>query len=182
MTWTIERIRARCEICSDEDGGCWLWRGGMMRDKYPIAQEAAPELHCGQRQFYVRRRMYELSTGRKAPTTPAHVITCTCGHDRCVAPHHTAKRSKSQVLRESEAVTLVNRLNAAKNARRRAATSKVPDHAVATIRGSERPLREIAHEWGISISWAAALRSGAARRDYSSPFASLMPGRRRASA
>jgi hypothetical protein len=179
MSWTLERIYAHCE----ESDGCMLWKGGMIKDRYPIAQEPAPELKRNQRQIHVRRKVYELAKGHPAPSGPRWVLVAKCGEDRCVAEGCLQLMTKGKRLHLAyEQGTLLTAAHQAKVAATRRERSKLPENGAAAIRESTEPGHVLAARHGISEGYALAIRSGARRRDHSSPFAALqaVQGRRRA--
>ena len=60
-------------------GDCLLWQGGMMRGRYPVAQDPGTR-----KQFYVRRRVWELAKGKPAPAGPRFVSSASCRSLQCV--------------------------------------------------------------------------------------------------
>lgn len=176
MAWTLARIYGHC----DDEDGCRLWNGALLKKRYPICQEPAPERPHGQRQVHVRRLVWELATGAPAPAGPKYVLVARCGHERCVAEDCLVLMTKGRRLRLAAAGgrSLAYRAKVAAGRRR---GSKLSDEAVAGVFGSEEKVEAIAARLGISVGYASALRRGEARRDYTSPFAALQaaPARRR---
>jgi hypothetical protein len=179
MTWTLERIYARCE---ETEEGCLLWNGGMAK-RYPIAQEPAPDRAHGQRQIHVRRKVWELAKGKPAPAGPRYVLVAKCGEERCVAEDCLKLITKGERLKQAvKAGAFQSLVFRARVAAARRRNSKLSDDGAAEIRSSNEPGHVLAARHDISAGYACAIKAGTSRRDYSSPFAALQPapGRRQA--
>lgn len=172
MTWSLEKIYNRCV----PDDGCMLWQGAMAADRYPIAQEPAPDKPHGQRQVHVRRKVFELARGTPAPAGPRYVLVATCDKARCVAEGCVQLQTKGARLRQAvKAGAFKSPAFRAKVAAGRRRDSDLSDDDVAAILASDEPVRVLADRYGISLGYAYAVQRGKNRRDYSSPFAALVP-------
>lgn len=72
-----EKIYARI---SREPNGCWMWRGGVDRDGYPIIQHGAGN------QVRPARVAWELSRGKPVPADVR--LLRGCGEKLCINPDH----------------------------------------------------------------------------------------------
>lgn len=168
ITWTLDRIRAHCDECDD----CLLWRGGLLGKQYPYAKEWL-DARGKQQQIYVRRRVWELSTGKPAPKGST-VITISCDNPRCVAYPHLVAMSRSKRLKQAASSGVFQSLAfRAKVSAARTRDSDLTDEDVAAIRSSEELGRVLAEQHNISVGYACALKAGQARPDYRNPFAAL---------
>lgn len=157
---TVESLRARCV----EEGECWIWQGASDGHGKPSTK------HNG-RTANPRRVVREL-VDRK-PLPPGVQVVPACHNSMCISPACCVKtdhRGRARIANERGAFS-----NPAKNrlgAMTKRAKSWITDEMVALIRAA-RNGPEAAHETGVSLSHCKAIRRGIARKDYSSPWASM---------
>lgn len=155
-TYLMQRIRARCT----EEGDCLIWPGGI--------NARGPVVTVKRKQFSIRRLAWEHKHG--IPFPKGKLASLDCEHAACIV--HVVPRTWSEVnARTSKRHSSVAR--AAKMAATKRRVSKLSDADVAEIRATDRPIKEIAKEKGISCVYAYLIRRGDWRKDYSSPFAGL---------
>ena len=154
--YLMDRIRARCR----EDGDCLIWTGAM--------NERGPVVTVDRKQLSVRRVAWEERNGKPFPT--GKVASVDCEDKACI--EHIVPRTRSQLnARTNRRHSSIAR--AAKVSATKRQNSKLSDADVIEIRMTDRPMKEIAAEKGISTVYAYLIRRGDFRRDYSSPFAGL---------
>jgi hypothetical protein len=164
LTQTVESLRARCV----EEGDCWIWKGCTDSHGRPQAR------HNGMVQ-YVRRLLRELTDGKPVPSNK--MVPCLCGQSLCVSPACslvTDSQGKARLASQRGAFNRPDKLLRMVATMR--AKSPITDALVGQIRTAEGPCSRIAAETGVSLSHVKAIRRGAARKDYSSPFAGLFTG------
>lgn len=154
---TIDWLLARCV----EDGGCLIWQG------YACNDGRDPRAKIDGKVQYVRRAVWALLKGRKPPTS--HLVGASCGVVCCMEPAHLICRSRSEAF-TGVPKSLLMRARLAKTKR---VGSKISDECAAEIRVSQLSASKEAAKRGISKDMVNKIRSGALRRDYSSPFAGL---------
>lgn len=168
---SLELIYGKCI----EDGECRLWQGAMNR-QYPIHQMKDPTKKHGQRQVHVRRRVWELAKGQQAKPGPRYVLVANCGNDRCVSEACLQVITKSKRLRQVAATGVFSSLAfRAKVSAGRRRGSELSDDAVSEIRTSEEPVAVLAERHSLSKGYTYAVKQHRNRRDYTSPFAALLP-------
>lgn len=166
-------IRLRTSECGD----CLEWTSTLNAGGYPVGtfRTRGPEGQPGQRQYYVRHLVWWLQRGAPPPVDTTHYITTTCGNPLCVASAHLVRKTRSRAVREAAARGAFKSLAfRAKVSQGRTRNSKLSPADVARIRTHTGALKPLANELGISESYAAMIRRGKNRRDYSTPFAGLM--------
>lgn len=170
---SLESIYGNCQGSPDDD--CRLWRGAMA-NRYPVSTMRDDSKASGQRQVHVRRRVWELAKGQPAPAGPRYVLIATCGHDRCVSEKCLKLVTKAQRLRQAAARGAYSSpAFRAKVAAAKRAGSKLSDAGVAELQAGLEPVRVIAQRLNLSVGYAYAVQRGEHRRDYSGPFAALVP-------
>lgn len=157
---TIADLKDRCRI--DAETGCWVWAGGRaglnrMQPSIRIPQTGKSasvgglfSLHFGhppKGQFWIAR----------------------CRNPMCCRPHkdHRTMGTRSEQMSSSApARTLEQR---AKIARGRTSGSRLAPADVDLIRSGAVTSREAADRWGITVSYAWAIRVGKARAFCAAP-------------
>lgn len=156
----IENIKAR----TIEVGECWEWQGCFTKSGIPIMY------HEGERTT-VRRVVYQLKYGKKAPQT--FVVSTSCGNYRCVCENHIRSVPRAKMLEKTRANTN-HALRAAKIAEtKRRTEAKLTPAQVQMIRESGESNIALASQLGVHHSLLSAIRNGKAWVDYSNPFAGL---------
>lgn len=150
--WIEERVTA--------EGDCWVWRLSLKDGSQPQGKFNGSIIN-------VRRLVLE-QTGR-APVPRAEVAACRCDTPGCVHPNHLKPQSRSELLKGLD-FSLTHRANLAKARRAKASLNL---EQVLAIRASEKSLREISAEFGISESHAGGIVRGRFWKEYTSPFAGL---------
>ena len=64
-------------------GGCLVWTGSAPKSRDGLVRH--PHVHIGDRQYYVRRLVWERDHG---PIPEGMAVRSTCGQDCCVAAEH----------------------------------------------------------------------------------------------
>lgn len=160
------RLIARCVECGD----CLLWQGAMGG-----SGTVTPSTSIGKKRYYVRRLMWEKKGLGPAPADKG--VRATCGEARCVAPKHLQLTTKSESGKRAGAagkfstISRIQRLAATKQATQ----SPLTWDQVREIRDGTDRLKDAAERYGVSIHTISKIRRGIAWRDYSNPFAALMP-------
>lgn len=169
---TLARITSRLV----EEGICQRWTGQLQgySPKQP-RHKGCPALTIEGKTTSLRRWLYRHWHGE----IPAgKVISPSCGDHLCLAKGCleaiTEKESKQAAA--ARGVFSGNLAKNRKNALSRRAGSWITDDMVATIRAA-RSASHGAELTGVSLGYCKDIRSGKNRRDYSSPFVSLMPSR-----
>lgn len=157
---TLASLRARC----DEIGDCWIWKGATDGHGKPSARHAGKGTNP-------RRVVRALKDGH--PIQPGELVVATCHNPRCISPAcsvRTDDKGRARIANEGGAYS-----NPAKNRRgamTKRAKSWITEDAVAAIRAARTAL-EASQQTGVSLSHSKAIRRGAARKDYTSPFRGL---------
>lgn len=81
-----KHIMERIEF--DTNGGCWLWAGAMLQDRYPYHSSR----HSSHR--LVRRAVWSAVNSKCPPSGLA--VSAACGVSACVNPDHLAPTPRSQ--------------------------------------------------------------------------------------
>ncbi len=159
---TLEMIQAR----TVEEGECWIWQGALSHGQ--------PALNWNRKTTNVRRYMAENVMGLKVKGRLAS--TC-CGNGACVAPHHVSIKTRKQLQTATARNTrygdnLARKIKLAEAARSR---SKLTLEIAQQIREAEGPQRAIAKRFGVAFDTVNKIKNGVTWRDYSSPWAGLLP-------
>lgn len=155
----LQKIKARCI----EDGGCLIWPGAM-------ADGNCPHMRNGRKYVNVRRFLYEQTTG---PIPQGMLIAVTCECKRClrhVAPM-TTQQVRQKVADQGVYAPAIHGPKVAAGWRR--AGVKHPEDVIREIRASDESGAALARRLNVSESHVSKIRRGAARKDYSNPFAGL---------
>ena len=153
----LEGIRLRC-VC---DGSCWLARTAPRDDGRIV-------MSINNRSVHARKWIYEATTGKKLPARLATSVKC--GNDRCISPACIVPITRSRLMRERAARGLAQaaRISAGRG-------SRVSVEAAREIRASSEPGYVLAERYGITVGYANLIKNNKARKEYSNPFAGLMP-------
>jgi hypothetical protein len=134
------------------------------------------ERPTGQRQVHVRRMVWELARGAAAPPVPKYVLVPRCGHALCVADGCLEVMTKRKRIRQAvEAGAFDSLAFRAAISAGRSRDSVLQGEGLDRLRYGEEPVPALASELGVSLGYAYAVRSGVNRRDYTAPFAGLVP-------
>lgn len=148
--------------CRDNGDGCLIWmlecsNGGK-----------DPRLTVDRKKVLVRRLIWSAMHDGRDPGTM--MVGVSCGTRGCVEPSHIIARTHAEALR-GHVQTLAQRAAVAAGKR---AASPTSQELVQQIRESEGSSSAVALSTGLSRSFVAAIRRGAARRDYyATPFTGL---------
>lgn len=159
----IEVIRAK----TIEEGDCWLWQGALNQG-VPVVRHAGQIINV--RRFIAQHLQGKAVQGKLASTT--------CRNPQCCAPDHvdliTRKQLQIRTTKQTRHQSRPSR-NEKLAAQARARSSVLNHEAVAAIRSSDRPGRELAEQYGVALSTVQHARNYRSWKDYRSPFAGLMP-------
>lgn len=146
--WALSRIR------HDED--CWIWLGGLDQGRPRITLRPIGGLS-------VRRALYSAVNG---PLPKGKVVRMTCNEPLCVNPEHMRVCTFKSMMREISLKSMSDARRVAKIVAKRRARSKWSDADIAAMRAEmmERSVYEVAAKWGMTASYAFAIRRGDWRR------------------
>lgn len=161
MTWTLEKIKARCE----EVDGCWLWTGP--------SSSGYPQIRIGKKIVNLRRHVMELA-GK--PLVGEQVVQCRCKEGMCMNPAHlfasTRKRVTRDIVKDGKLGTLAARIKL--SAYQRPRSEKIGSIEVAReIRESKNSLKVEAGIRGVHPRTIWRIRNNQAWIDYSNPLTSM---------
>lgn len=170
-------ILARIESRIVEDGGCRRWMGQLQG--YSASKpkhRGCPALTIEGKTTSLRRWLYRQWHGE----IPAGlVISPACGDHLCLSKRclQAVTESQSKQAAAARGVFSGNLSKNRKNAMTRRAGSWITDEVVEQVRAASSAA-EAARLTGVSLGYCKDIRAGKNRRDYSSPFVSLMPKRK----
>ena len=159
---TIKEIKDRC----DEIGDCWIWKNSVGEYGYPIIRR---NKQC----LLVRRVVAEI---KGTPPNPRQPVVTSCGDKRCCNPQHIELSTTKQVAKaagKAGAFSQIDRCAKIAKSRRSLPSAKLTMEKAREIRTSDKSRKELAEEFGISLSLVKAVRAGTTWKEYSSPFAGL---------
>lgn len=155
LEWLQERVFER--------DGCWIWKGATSADG------TNPKCKVNGKSAYVRRVVYQLVRGKPIPSGFVGGVSCDC--HLCVHPEHViAKRPGKDLKGRKQPASVVIKI-----ANTRRANSNIPHEVIQKILEGNESIREATKKYGVSHSYIGALRRGEWRKDFSNPFAGLMP-------
>lgn len=150
-----------------EQDGCWLWTGPITETGQPQASMRTPD---GRKTLLVRRLVWRLAHPNCKPAGSNLWAYAACETERCVHPDHVRLRTRSSAMKNAEYSPLRN----AKIAATKRAKSKLSQDVVREdILTSEETNVAVAARLGCNQSFIQKIRSGVARKEYSTPFAGL---------
>lgn len=97
---STKEIRLMCR--KDEDTGCLIWPGRVLRSK----KRVYPIVYRNGRNEYVARIAWQVRHNITLSSTTA--IANTCGTDRCVNPDHHTARPVGKSLEQYPGGTLIH--------------------------------------------------------------------------
>lgn len=158
-------IYARCK----EDGDCWIWQRGTSGNGTPTMHPPGGGKQIGARRY--------LAAGLGL-SIEDRFVTTTCRNKLCMAPEHllVVTRSKLGKLNHAHTGYASNIARCKKiSDTKRERYAKITAAQAAEIRNSDETGEAVALRIGISKATAQRIRAGGIWKDYSSPFAGLMP-------
>lgn len=163
LIWTLDMIHERCTECGD----CWEWQRAISNDRYPT-------LRYKGRVINARRAVFEMAGGKLQPKS---FIVTTCGNAHCLNPAHLKQVKQRDHLAKVAALgSMGGPVRSAKIAAiKRAQTGKITLDDAREIRSSNEPVKVLAERYGLCKDRIYRIRRGLAWREYSNPFAGLMP-------
>ena len=167
---TIDDVLARCV----EDGGCWIWRGGM-RGKSGVYKRATPIARYGDdAKVMTVTKIIALLEGRDGDRTWR-----TCESSNCVNPKHLRtgpfKELGDWMKASGKGKSAAKRaITTARNERR----SKLSERDVEMIRGSDLSNIEIADRLRVDHRIVSRVRLGQSRRGHAASVFGWRPGER----
>lgn len=150
-------IRHLCSLMVRE-GSHLIWPG-----KFDRWQRAVTQID-GER-VDVRRTLYQLQRGRSLRTRES--VRVRCEHEQCMSIGCmvvTTPKGRGLSVASKQKISLARR-----------ARSKWDDAIVEEVRASNLPHPQIAQQTGMALSTVGAIKSGRRWKDYSSPWAGLVP-------
>lgn len=171
----LEWIRSKSEI----DGKCWLWAGALNQYGSPIMRLPG-DRNAGCKM--VRRVALEASGKSVLPRLP---VVTTCGNEECCYPGHLKQVTIKQMCMEAAANGAWRTPDrAAKIAANKRKESKLTIEQAREIRLSTESGAILAARYNVNKSVIHGIKRGERWKDFSSPWAGLMPsndhGRKRA--
>lgn len=154
---TLDWLHARCR----EEDGHLIWMGAMKDGTSPTAQVQG-------RTYSVRRLVWELVHARSPGD---RVVRARCGVLGCVHPD-CVSAVDAGVVQRGTVRSPDARMRMALGKRK---ASRLSDEDIRAIRASPLPQTAVAAQYGISQASVSLYRRGVVWKDYSSPFAGLMP-------
>lgn len=150
--YSLDDIKARCVI---DEAGCWRWAHGM-RGQTPVAYLYDAENKCSVK--VNARRQSVLFAGRKIRQREYVMCRTDCCNE-CVNPAHLRICSYSELCQAYAARGSYGSPERVANLRRASIKQrKTNDAQRLEIRLSDRPLRELAAEYGIAYNTVKAIR------------------------
>ena len=158
----LEDIRLRCWC--DPDTGCWRW-------KLCVGEHGAARVYInhpdGRREHMNGRRAAKyLQTGQPIPTGMVVFAADMCKTTDCVNPAHSVVGTKAEwgewLSRSGILRRRPSKIAAAVVAG--AARRKLTDEQCDIVRSTDRPVPELAAEWGVACNTLYAIRRGVQRR------------------
>lgn len=140
------------------NGDCWEWRGGLVSG---YGQIRRPKAEGDDRTDYAHRVAYELANGvdlGRARETDLLVLH-RCDNRCCVNPAHLFLGSDKV---NNDDMRNKGRWRSGPQAGEANPAHKLKEHEVRAIRAAKGSLARIARKFGISRSWAWAIRNGEA--------------------
>lgn len=151
----IDRIRARCI----DDGGCLIWQG-------MTTPAGMPKLD---RSRTARRALWEAEHGEPVPE--GKLLTPTCGNKLCMSHIEPMTPKESKALAAARGA-YKGQARVRKRTQTMRAKSRYSEEVIEAIRQAETP-QEASEQFGVSLPYAYAIRSGQARAPLTTPFAGL---------
>jgi hypothetical protein len=140
-----------------EDTGCWLPKVGGKRNKGGDMQPCV-YLPAIEQTATIGVAVAVLTTGKPPPRGRVNMVTCETPH--CANPEHRRMTNRGIHARIKRPMTSERRM-AITEARRKQAV--VPEETVNAIRQTPGLLREVAAQFGVSISYVSRVRLGLVR-------------------
>lgn len=158
------RIQARCAICP-ECGAKWLWVGNNSTEMHRAMIEVD-----GKR-YGVKTTVYKATYGD--PVRPC--VVTTCHEPACLNPELLKSVSKRHIvmrsIKEGKILNAEHRLMIVKG--RRSRDTKLDMEKAQTIRSSDKPMKELARDYGVSPETIRRVKSMEQWVPFSNPFSGL---------
>jgi len=152
---------------TEEVGDCFLWTGSTSGGNPTYTPH-------GKTCTLVRRAMFELAGGVLKPRVP---LITTCGEKLCIHPEHIKPSSTKEIGKlAAKRGGWKGKDRAAKIATaKRTSCAKLTLDDAREIRLSSETGPVLAARYGVNRSLITGIKAGTRWRDYSSPWAGLMP-------
>lgn len=153
-----------------EEGDCLLWTQSTNDSGQPRYT-----FRIGDKSMTKQLRQVVWYMAGKPQLREGQVLTVTCGCQACLNSDHMKPTTMRAVIaKTSRRPDVVRRVTVASAVAHRA-RAKITMEQADYIRNSDKTLREMSEEFGISIAWASKVRRGEGWRNLrASPFAGLM--------
>jgi hypothetical protein len=162
---TAEWVAERCE----EDGDCLMWACASSATQQPRYSIKGPAGKTTSVQM--RRVVWERE---RAPIPVGKMVTTTCGSPLCLNHEHMALTTKAAVIKKVWARPDAKVKKFLASIRSRATRGKLDMEKARYIRASNKTLKELAEEFGVSTSLVGGVRQGLRWREaIGNPFAGL---------
>lgn len=164
---TVADLRDRCRI---KECGCWEWA-------YSCSSNGRPSVSMlvdGKRSnMNGRRAAITLANGKVPPKQYLAIATKGCENKLCVNPDHCRLARIGEMRKEmARNATAAMRAAWTKNGRNQGhRLAKLTIEQVQAIKNSDKSAKELAAEYGISVSNMHRIRAGKAWRDAGSGLA-----------
>ena len=159
---SLEDLRQRCRITAC---GCWVWAWSTGSHGTPSVSMVIDGKRTN---MQGRRAALTMSLGQRIPREMLATAKKECTEKLCINPAHTELVS-IKVLRQRtcDSATAAMRAAWVRNGMKQAnkVLSKLTLEQVQAIRAARKPLKEIAAEFGVSISNVHRIRSHQSWRD-----------------
>lgn len=145
----IDRVMRRVDISGGDDA-CWPWTGATSNFGHGVVRLSSPR-----RMTRTHRVVLEHAIGRSL--TNSEVACHRCDNPPCCNPRHlfvgTQADNVADMVAKGRAPTGERHYNA-----------RLADAAVQSIRGDDRPTREVAAAYGVTERYVRKIRQGVVRK------------------
>lgn len=158
--YLLTKIRSQCK----EDGDCLIYQRG---------QGKIPHVTIDGAKVNIRKLIVEAAGGR---VLPGNFFGSVCETPRCIEETHIRQRTRKQHGQHFGAKGIYSgTAKTAKMAATKRAKSKLDDEKVAAIRASDKTAKALSAEYGVAASYITSIKAGLLWKNYSSPWAGLVP-------
>lgn len=160
--WEVQDVFARCKI----DGDCLLWT--------KAASRGLPTANINGKQVMVKRWVWEQTKGYIVPREKGKkaCIVSICGNSLCCNPEHLKRENFSNLHKKSWSDKPIRKVKAGIRMRKifEGKGRAIINFEIAQeIRQNNRSAKELAKEYGVTISAIYAVRSGKTWKNHLMP-------------
>ena len=156
---TLETLHALC----DEVGECWEWKRSCNTAKMPQTRHAGKV--CG-----ARKLAYTLAGN---VVKDNHYVVPRCKNYRCINPECSKQIEKSKFAEQQNKGRAKSLLTCEKLSIAARKKAKLTPEAVAEIRNSDKPGRQLAREHGVNLKTIWNATNDRTWQEYRSPWSGL---------